>query len=218
MKEIMFVTATEKSNEVNLDCDLFYDKIKDKAKIIKIYNNKVGLSRLYNQFINPENIDKYIVFMHDDAYCEDIFWKEKIEAFMEVFDAFGLAGTTGPIDLTKPSAWHLMSPREGMRGAVAHSSNDKKWMTSFGLSQERVLMFDGVFMAINVEKILKANVKFDEQFTFHHYDLDFCLTCNQNHLRLGVVPIWITHKGLGDSMLNDLWLKSSELFVKKWSS
>ena len=45
-----------------------------------IYENKQGLTKVYNSFINEENRGKKLIFVHDDVIIEDLFFEEKISS------------------------------------------------------------------------------------------------------------------------------------------
>jgi len=177
-----------------------------------LYDNKEGLPKIYNSFLTEENKHKKIIFLHHDVLIEDILLFEKLEIAFEKYDIVGLAGAKKCNIKSPMSAWHLMCDREDMIGEVAHSKDKKYWTTVFGPTDSRALILDGVFIAVDVDKLLETNTKFDENFDFHHYDITFCLKANQNKLKMGVYPIKITHFGLGDSMNSENWKQSSEKF------
>ena len=180
-----------------------------------IKDNKEGLSKVYNKFLVKEKYkNQILLFAHDDVELEDIFLVDKLN--QSPYAVTGLAGCK-QIDLTKPPAWHLMSNRESQVGEVAHASGDKIWTSTFGPSNSRSLLIDGLFIAVDVDKILSKNVSFDEDFDFHHYDLSFCLNCNKNKVSVGVLPIRVVHHGLGDSMNTTEWQKSANKFFEKFA-
>lgn len=181
-----------------------------------LFENKDGLPKVYNKFINDSYVGKYVIFIHDDVLVEDLFWEEKLNIAFEKYDMVGLAGTK-KADLSRPPAWHLMSDRQEHCGEVAHSHEKQVWTTCFGPTDSRVLIMDGLFIAVNVSKLVNSGVRFDERFDFHHYDLTLCLRANKNKLKLGVTPIRVVHFGLGDSMNTPEWQKSSELFKEYYA-
>ncbi len=61
------------------------------------------------------------------------------------------------------------------------------------------------------------SIKFDEQFTFDMYDLDFCLNCYTNGLILTTYPICLTHLSHGKGILSERYKKLNELFQLKWN-
>jgi hypothetical protein len=181
-----------------------------------VYENKEGLPKVYNKFINQSYLDKHIIFVHDDVLIEDLFWKEKLDISFQKYDIVGLAGSK-KCDLSKPPAWHLMSDREDYCGEVAHCHEKRVWTTCFGPTESRVLVMDGLFIAVNVHNLMKTVTRFDENFDFHHYDISFCLRANRNKLKMAVAPIRVVHFGLGDSMNTPEWHKSAEIFKKNYN-
>lgn len=216
-KNILIISATPKSFE---NQTILFETIPS-SFFYKFYtNNKLGLSEIYNKELTSENKNKIIVFCHDDVKIiasEDYIYKT-LNYYLNEFDIVGLAGTKGPIQLKSPTAWHLMSDVKSYRGCVYHQYQNKVWATSFGEMPDRVLLIDGLFIAINTEKILEKKLLFDPIFKFHHYDLDFCLSANKLKLKIGVVNIPVIHFGLGNSMLSNEWKESDKIFLKKWSN
>lgn len=211
-----FVVATQNNQEnfkKNSPICLFLDKTGNFSNSTILYENKIGLTKIYNSFITRENQDKKIIFVHDDVLIDDVFLFEKLDVAFEKYDIVGLAGTK-KCDITKPPAWHLMSERQDHVGEVAHSKDKVHWTTVFGPTDSRALIIDGLFIAVSVKRLLETNTRFDENFEFHHYDITFCLNANKNKLKIGVYPIKVTHFGLGDSMNTEEWMQSSLKFQK----
>lgn len=210
-----FVVATQYSEKdfwEKSQMAFFLDKSGYKQNSFIIYENKEGLPKVYNSFITEENIFKRLIFVHDDVIIEDLFWEEKLTLAFEKYDIVGLAGSK-KCDLTSPvCAWHLMCSREDLVGEVAHSHQKKIWTTIFGPTESRALILDGLFLAVNVKKLLETNTRFDENFQFHHYDMTFCINANKNKLKMGVYPIRVVHFGLGDSMNSQEWKESAQKF------
>ena len=143
---------------------------------------------------------------------EDLFWYEKLDNAFEKYNIVGLAGTK-KCDLSSPApAWHLVSDRSEQLGEVAHCHDKKVWTTAFGPTEGRVLIMDGLFIAVDIAKALDSKTKFDERFDFHHYDMSFCLTANKNKLKMGITHIRVIHFGLGDSMRTPEWEQSAVKF------
>lgn len=212
-----FIVATPKSREdfeKKSQMAFFLDKITTikNTHYNIIFDNKEGLPKIYNQFLTEKYKDKKLIFVHDDVIIDDLFWEEKLTIAFEKYDIVGLAGSKKCNLSSSAPAWHLMCNREDMVGEVAHSKDKKSWTTVFGPTDSRALILDGLFIAVNVKRLLETNTKFDENFTFHHYDISFCLRANQNKLKMGVCPIKVTHFGLGDSMMSSEWNESAEKF------
>lgn len=193
---------------------IFLDKMGIKANVI--FNNKEALTKVYNKFICEENRGQRLIFVHDDVLIEDLFIFDKLNLAFEKFDIIGLAGAKSCDLNAEHAAWHLMAPREALVGEVAHSSKGFNWTTVFGQTPSRVLIIDGLFIAVDVSKLLDTNTYFDEDFSFHHYDITFCLKANSQKLKIGVYPIRVVHFGLGDSMNTPEWQQSSLKFKEKY--
>lgn len=187
-----------------------------------VYDNKRGLSEIYNEFLyDPAYKNDILLFVHDDVELIDVFMVDKL--INTPFAVTGLAGTK-QINLACKPAWHLMSEKEEWVGEVMHSKYDDKkdfnvvWTTRFGPTRSRALLIDGLFIAVNVKELTAQNVKFDEEFKFHHYDMAFCLDCNLKKVKIGVLPISVIHHGLGDSMNTHEWVSSAVNFTKKYAT
>lgn len=204
---------------------LLEQSIVDKTFIdlhIKYNNTSIGLSQFYNEIIESYNGESDIViFCHHDvslSYCN--LYYQLYEA-IKYFDVIGVAGGLNP-QIIEKNLWHWMVQKEHYRGFAAHpaSNNGELYITSFGITPSRVAVLDGVFLALNIKKIQKnKNVRFDENFLWHHYDIDFSLTCNENKIKLGVWPILVNHISPGLRDINQKeWNRSNDYFRKKWLS
>lgn len=185
-----------------------------------IYGNKAGLSEVYNRTLERvseiEDVDDWLIaFAHDDLSIDDVAFHDKLEKAAERFDVIGLAGADFE-DKQIPSAWHLGDKR-GWSGAVAHTRDNLTWMSSFGVMPRPVSVIDGLFIAIKLKSVVDSGLRFDERFTFHHYDLDFCLSARAFGLKVGVIPLWVTHASLGDGINTDAWRRSADIFIEKWN-
>lgn len=222
MKKIKLITV---SNYTHPEETITFKSIKrlqeiytaDQLTYEVVTNNKLGISNCYNWCLNNiPNKDYIVAFVHHDADILDMFLVEHLNEAMEVYDIVGVAGTRGPLDLSKPSAWHLMAPRDSFSGMVYHSKDGNTWPTYFGPCPQRCILIDGVFMAVNVERALEVGFKFDEDFDFHHYDISSCLIANEKKLKIGTWNIPLVHHGLGDSMHSKAWEDSATKFNTKY--
>jgi hypothetical protein len=215
MKNIKFVTATTVNKKQFLQekpLGLFLEKSGFLKNSIIVENNKEGLSKVYNTFLNEKYKNEYIIFLHDDVLIDDLFFEEKIKLAFEKYDIIGLAGSKSCNLSSTKCAWHLMSDKQNFVGEVAHSKNKKVWTTVFGPTDQRALILDGLFIGVNVETAINKGLTWDENFDFHHYDLSFCLRANNLKIKAGVFPLRVVHYGLGDSMFSDSWEKSNIKF------
>ena len=214
----MFVIATPMSSDdfwKNSKAAKFLSKLSN-IEFKVIFDNKKGLSEIYNSFLVEKYKNYHIIFVHDDVIIEDLFLEDKLDKAFGRFSIVGLAGSKTCDPNALYAAWHLMAPRTDFVGEVTHSNGDYVWTNVFGPSDGRALVVDGLFIAVNVADALKNNLKFDEQFKFHHYDIDFCLSANQKKVKVGVEPVRVVHFGLGNSMNSEEWDNSNILFKKKW--
>ena len=182
-------------------------------------NNKDSLPTVYNKAIDfaiQENFDA-LVLCHDDVIIESDL-PYRLPSLIERFDVIGVAGTT-ECKLQEPALWHIMGGGFGsgkLHGAVAHGNEDKKAMTYFGPYPQRALLLDGVFMCISKKAF--TQVRFDESnpAKFHFYDLDYCLSCHQAGLKLGVSDILITHASPGLREFTTEFNEGQRWFLEKW--
>lgn len=216
MKNIKFVVATTEDKQTFLKTKplgLFLEKALVLNQTIIIENNKEGLPKIYNNFLTDEYKNDYVIFLHDDVLIDDLFCLEKIQMAFDKYDIIGLAGAKSCNLNSEMCAWHLMANQSSYVGEVSHYSKDKKvWTTVFGPTDDRALVLDGLFIGVNVEKAIEKQLKWDENFKFHHYDISFCLRANFLKIKAGVFPLRVVHYGLGDSMLSEDWKESNKLF------
>ncbi len=188
--------------------------------------NADGLSASYNNFLNSKEADEYdaVIFCHDDLYIDDLKLEQKLmKAFDLGYDIVGLAGCINPA-IQKPALWHLMAggvQGGNLRGRVGHfadNNSDDYFVTSFGKTPSRVIILDGLFLAVNIKAAKAAKWKFNENYNFHHYDIASCLDANSKKLRLGVYPINVMHRSHGLKDFDKKFTESEERFLKEYSS
>lgn len=199
-----------------------FDKIKDIELSITTNNTEIGLSEYYNTCIKKYKDSDIIVFIHDDVDIINTDLKYQLELAHRHYDVVGVAGCLNP-KIIDQNLWHWMGGgRENtanLRGAAGHPISDNSfYITSFGPTPSRVVIIDGVLMSVNVKKLIASGSRFDEQFKFHHYDIDFSLTCNKNKLRIGVWPILINHRSPGLKSFNEKFDESNTRFLNKWKN
>jgi hypothetical protein len=175
-------------------------------KLFFATQNKKGLSEAYNKFFFDNPIYDMVVFVHDDMWIDDAGFITKLMEHHTKYDIIGLAGGLKPI-LKAPALWHIMCggfQGGNLRGFAGHYLPDGTTnITNFGPTPTRVAIIDGAFMSINVKTITTAKWKFNENYTFHHYDISSCIDANKLKLRIGVVPILTYHNSPGLRDIND---------------
>lgn len=221
MKKILVVTCT-KGDGKDTPLTKSLAMLSDDVKLVINANNKLGLSEAYNRQLTSENLVKHdiVLFVHDDVFIDDLKLKGKLYTAVEnlEYDIIGLAGAK-QINIKPPYLWHLMSQRGDHSGAVSHpTKNGQLAVTSFGPWPQRCLVLDGLFLAVNLRAALEKEWRFNEKFTFHHYDIASCLDANKCKMKMGTYPINVTHNSPGLSDINDeMFVNSSNKFAELYA-
>jgi hypothetical protein len=235
MKQVLLVTATKAKTleefkqrplapSLELLCDKRYNDDLFDFEIVK--DNKDGLPEVYNRYLFERHKDKILLFVHDDLEIHDLNLVEKLNE--SPWDITGLAGTS-QFQFQDKNLWHVCAPRESFSGCVTHPlviqngkelqvDQTKKMSTLFGPWPQRCLILDGLFLAVNVERALQVEWKFDERHKFHHYDIASCLSANEKKLTMGTWPIFVLHHGLGNSFMTPEWEESNKIFKDSWQN
>ena len=187
--------------------------------------NATGLSTIYNLEIEKAKDNPAIlVFAHDDITLTDFYWPNQILNGLKLFDVLGVAGnkrwTRG-----QPS-WAfkeikdgklIWDDKENLSGIVAHGDGfPPKNLSRFGPTGQAVELLDGLILVADSKKLVESGVRFDEQFDFHFYDLDFCRTARGAGLTLGTWPISVIHQS-GGNYSSDGWKRSYTKNITKWN-
>jgi len=185
-------------------------------------NNKLGLSKVYNKFLYEHPEFDHVIFVHDDVSIEDNLILEKLQKEHRYYDIIGVAGGLNP-KIQAPALWHLMCGGFGpnLRGFAGHylPDNERTMITNFGPSPDRVAIIDGVLISVLVKRISEVGWKFNENYTFHHYDISSSLDANKLGLKIGVAPILINHMSPGLRSLNDtFFLESQSIFLNEYKN
>jgi hypothetical protein len=192
-------------------------KLRHTQPIIIDVESKNGLPAFYNSVLD-QHPEEDIVFAHDDLAICDVFFYEKLEQALQEFDVVGLAGCRTPKH-EAPVAWFNAdhSP-SGQIGTSPRSDDEHVFQTNiatFGPSPQRAAAMDGVFLAVRAKNL--NGLRFDPQFKYHHYDVDFTLAADKSGLRVGTWPIFTVHvSSSGDGYQSRQWRESMELYANKW--
>ncbi len=187
--------------------------------VIELENTK-PLPIVYNRAIDAKTDDAILVFMHDDVWLDDFQLSARLVEALDHFDVVGVAGNRRT--LAKHVGWAFADDTlawdraENLCGAISHGSQPFGEVSVFGDAPSRCELLDGVFLAARRRTLQAANVRFDPQFDFHFYDLDFCRSAGAASLTLGVWPISITHQSAGKFGSDD-WLNRLALYRQKWN-
>lgn len=223
-KNIRFVVATKCHKSDFYDNTLLGQclKLYEGLYELDLYDlNVKGLPHVYNISIqkSAEN-PAILVFVHDDVYLMNFWWNTQIRDGLKHFDIIGVAGNSRRI-ANQPTWLHCYSDMaqvdyENISGCVGAGNGvmlpDRLWIS--GPSPMEVKLLDGVFLCCDSVTLLDSQLKFDERFDFHYYDLDFCRQAEIRGLRMGTWQIPILHASAG--VLNNEWQNSKIKYFEKW--
>ena len=181
-----------------------------------------GLPTIYNRALDAATDGEILVYVHDDVHLHDWQLVARAREATARFDVAGIAGAREP-DLTQPSwYWRFdddltrLGVQSGrLSGSVNHGEPDWSRIRVFGPTPAACRLLDGVLLIVAAERVRAAGARFDEQFRFHHYDIDFCRTAGERGLRIGTWPISITHSSTG-AFNSDGFRASAREYLAKW--
>jgi GT2 family glycosyltransferase len=184
-------------------------------------NNKLGLSTIYNQAIDhAKNSPAILIFVHDDVYLCDFFWIDRMREAVAKFDVVGLAGNRRrlpgqPSWFFADSTFRRDEP-QFFSGVVGHGKGFPCGnISSYGPSGVECKLLDGLFLAADSERLNYAGVRFDEQFAFHFYDLDFCRQAELKGLTMGTWPMSVVHES-GGAFGTPAWRETYARYLDKY--
>lgn len=225
---VRIVSATMKSEadfwaEAALGRSLPYHLERDpRIKALVAFDNRRGLSEIFNEAIEAADDDDILVFMHDDVWLDELGGLTQILCEgLENFDVWGVAGNKRR--LPGQTGWgHLddnLTPdmRMDFSGRIAHGDGPYGVTSYFGDMPAACELLDGVFLVTQKQRLQPKKVRFDPRFDFHLYDIDFCRTARKAGLKLGTWPIELTHQSSGN-FFSEHWRKKARMYLKKWGS
>ncbi len=225
-KPIRLVCATRCSRasfmrETALGRSLAVQRHARPPEVLLFDNNTTGLATLYNAAIEQAASNPAIlVFVHDDVSLQDFFWITRIHEALAQFDIVGLAGNRRRLPLqpawafaTSDFKWD--SP-EYLSGTVGHGKGfpcDE--ISYFGPSGVECKLLDGLMLIADSTHLIESGTRFDEQFEFHFYDMDFCRQAELKGLRMGTWPINVVHESAG-AFNSPPWRAAYERYLRKY--
>lgn len=207
MKPIRIICATREaeqdfSTKTALGRSLLALEAANPVEVRLHAENKQGLSTLYNRAIEEARQSPAIlVFVHDDVHLCDFLWSQRLREGLAAFDVIGLAGNTRRQE--GQPAWAFVDDRFTwderiyLSGLVGHGKGFPCAVTHFGPVPQACKLLDGLFIAADSERLISAGVSFDEQFTFHFYDMDFCRAAELGGLSMGTWDLSVVHESGG---------------------
>lgn len=206
-----------KQSALGLSLRRFKDDYRLSARIA--FENRRGLPEIYNSRIEAADSPGILVFMHDDVWIDDIYFVDRIFSGLKHFHVLGVAGNRRR--LPGQPGWAMLDDKltwdspEFLSGRVGHGLQPFGEVRFFGACPEPCELLDGLFLAANKGALLQSGLRFDPQFDFHFYDIDFCRAARQRNLVLGTWQISLTHQSLG-GFEGDAWREKRALYRQKW--
>lgn len=185
------------------------------------FNNTQGLSDVFNQALEQADDNVILVFVHDDVWLDEASLVDTLITALEHYDVVGVAGNkrrlpNQPAWLFVDTAMHWDEP-EYLSGTVSHGPHAFGEDKFYGDAPAACELLDGVLIATRKSALSGAHVRFDPQFDFHLYDVDFCRSAREAGLSIGTWPIKITHQSEG-AFGSPHWAQKCQLYFNKWES
>jgi Methyltransferase domain/Glycosyl transferase family 2/Glycosyltransferase like family len=225
-KPIRIICATRVARdrfleETALGRSLAVQRQEPPPELVVFDNNTTGLATLYNAAIEQAATQPAIlVFIHDDVSIADFFWTERIHEALQHFDVVGLAGNKRR--LPRQPAWAFGTPDfkwddlANLSGSVGHGKGFPCDLVSrFGPAGIECKLLDGLMLVADSERLIESGLRFDEQFDFHFYDMDFCRQAEMKQLRMGTWPIAVVHES-GGAFGTAAWRAGYERYLRKY--
>lgn len=218
----VYIVSATRSNEADfwlhslLGCSLKQPQHSDLSARI-CFNNTQPLALHYNASIDALG-EGILIFCHDDVDLGADSLIPSLEAALERFDIVGVAGNqrSWPGQFCwwlSPNGIDFDNPY--LSGAIRHGLPENAKLDVFGPTPMPVLMLDGVFIALNINRLKSSNLRFDQRFAFHFYDSDFCKSAQLQGLSMGTWPLPLVHASGGD-IANSSFHEALVLFKDKW--
>ena len=212
MDDFYLKTATGKSLALYKSSDLE----------VHVYpENKLSLSVIYNSAIERFSDEPcMLVFAHDDLHILDFYWMHSVFNGLHHFGIVGCAGNMSRVPF-QPS-WAFKNTDlewdfpQNLSGIVGHGKQfPPESLAVFGPPFQQVKLLDGIFLAAFSETLKKSNLRFDERFDFHFYDLDFCRQADILGITMGTIPLSLIHESDGRFGSN-AWRQAYDRYIEKW--
>jgi GT2 family glycosyltransferase len=184
-------------------------------------NNTAGLPSVYNQAIDESDADPAILlFIHDDVHLCDFHWTDTLNRALEQFAVSGVVGNRRRV--ARQPGWRFLDERftrdrrENLSGTVGHGRGyPPERVDVYGPTGQSVCLLDGVMLAAKSETLHARKLRFDEQFDFHFYDLDFCRQAERAGASMGTCAVSLIHES-GGSFGGESWRRGYERYLTKW--
>ena len=224
---IMIITATRSNRDDFFQNSPLYTSVSPirhpDVGMITAFNNRDGLPRVYNQMMDQLNVsdDTILIFCHDDIHIIDFFWPSRIFAALERFDIIGLAGNRrrapGQISWCFVNDAFDWDANENLSGIVGHGRTFPCPISQYGPVPQECRILDGMFIGVRRKTLREHDLRFDERFCFHLYDMDFCRQAEGKDLSMGTAPITVIHESAG-GFGSPSWSDGYRAYLGKWGN
>ena len=160
------------------------------------------------------------MFVHDDVHICDFFWADKVRAAIEAFDIVGLAGNRRRV--ARQPGWAFIDTDftwdkpAFLSGVVGHGRGFPCTRVSvYGPPGRACKLLDGVMLVADSRRLIDTGLRFDPQFAFHFYDMDFCRQAERRGLSMGTWPISIVHES-GGAYGTPAWRAAYRRYLRKY--
>lgn len=190
--------------------------------LILSFENTKGLHDTYNRAIEfSRDKPAVLLFIHDDIHLCDVFWQQRMLQALQSYDLVGLAGNKRRLP-GQPS-WAFVNTQfqwdaqENLSGSVAHGPG---WppnnVSIYGPPCQEAKLLDGLLLAAHSQTLIDHDIRFDERFNFHFYDLDICRQFEAKGLKIGTWDISVVHESKGGAFGSPEWNGSLQKYLEKW--
>jgi GT2 family glycosyltransferase len=198
--------------------------LSDNIELAYYPNGNPSLPRVFNHGIEhiESSDDDIFIFCHDDIYILDFYWMDQVVNGLRKYDVVGLAGNTvrlpmQPSWLFNDASLNSFNPHT-LSGIVAHGSTlPPQSLSVYGPPDQQVELIDGLFMAMSAKTIKDHALRFDAQFDYDFYDLDFCRLARSKNLTLGTIAVSVMHES-GGNYNTQRWRDNYVRYLTKWGS
>jgi hypothetical protein len=187
------------------------------------FENKRGLPEIYNLAIEEARSDPAIlVFVHDDVHLLDYFFAERVLRSLDKFQLLGLAGNKRRVP--RQPSWAFVDDKltwdlpENLSGVVGHGKTfPPSNLSVFGLPGQEVKLLDGLMLVARSETLVANELRFDETFDFHFYDMDLCRQAESKAVSMGTIALPVIHES-GGNFGSEGWQRGYQTYLEKWKS
>jgi tetratricopeptide (TPR) repeat protein len=230
VETIRFVCATRASRQeffssaaLGQSLPLYQTFPRHQAIELRLFaDNTEGLPTLYNTAIEEaRSSPATLVFIHDDVYLSDYYWADRLHQALRSFDIVGLVGNRRRVPYQ--ASWMYLDEQftcdnyDNFSGVLGHGAPfpNLKQLSVYGEPGQEVKLLDGVLMAVRSEALQRSALRFDPQFRFHFYDMDFCRQAELRQLRMGTCAISLVHASAG-RLGSDDWRRAYHEYLAKY--